>query len=163
LILQAELTNHGLQRVVRWGGAQKNGPVAVIRASWPNAKPNPAQQGEASDSDQHLRGDDRLRVSPGSRLQRHGYGATGVAAGRAFNSSSAANALRLRPAEIASTPMPMRSIKKPKSSGDAACVARAGRAENATAQSVTDRPEDRQRHGSFGDRQEVESHACATD
>jgi len=36
-----------------------------------------------------------------------GYAATGAAAGRAFNSSSATNALRLRPAEIASTPMPM--------------------------------------------------------
>ena len=35
------------------------------------------------------------------------YAGTGAAAGRAFNISSAKNALRLRPAEIASTPMPM--------------------------------------------------------
>jgi hypothetical protein len=62
----------------------------------------------------------------GSSRQRHAYAGTGAAAGRAFNSSSAKNALRLRPAEIAITPMPMRSIKRPKRSGDAACVARAG-------------------------------------
>ena len=55
-----------------------------------------------------------------------GYAATGAGAGRAFNSTSATSALRLRPAEIASTPIPMRSIRRPKSSGDAACVARAG-------------------------------------
>ena len=39
---------------------------------------------------------------------------------RAFDSSSARNALKLKLAEIASTPMPMRSIK---SSGETACVA----------------------------------------
>jgi hypothetical protein len=35
------------------------------------------------------------------------YAGAGAAAGRAFRSSSAKNALRLRPAEIATTPMPM--------------------------------------------------------
>ena len=39
--------------------------------------------------------------------QRNGYAATGAGVGRAFNSNSATSALRLRPAEIASTPMPM--------------------------------------------------------
>ena len=35
------------------------------------------------------------------------YAGTGAAAGRAFKNSSAKRALRLRPAEITSTPMPM--------------------------------------------------------
>ena len=35
------------------------------------------------------------------------YAGTGAAAGRAFNSSSAKSALRLSPAEIASTPTPI--------------------------------------------------------
>jgi hypothetical protein len=47
-----------------------------------------------------------LRLAVGFPGER---GQAGWAAGRAFNSSSATNALGLRPAEIASTPMPMRS------------------------------------------------------
>src|SRR6516162_5270948 len=42
-----------------------------------------------------------------ARLDRIHAEGTGAAAGRVFNSSSATNALRLRPAETASTPMPM--------------------------------------------------------
>ena len=90
-----------------------------------NQRPWPADKVERWSIDRlcrlsHLRGDDCLRVLPGAGRERHDYAGTGAAAGRAFNSSSATNALGLRPAEIASTPMPMRSIKRPKSSGDAA-------------------------------------------
>lgn len=65
------------------------------------------RQGEGSDLRQHLRGDDRLRVAVGSGRQRHDYAGTGAGDGRAFNNSSANNALRLSPAEIASTPIPI--------------------------------------------------------
>jgi hypothetical protein len=65
------------------------------------------RQGEGSDLSRHLRDDDPLRVASGARRQRPGYAATGVGADRAFKSSSAKNALRLRPAEIATTPMPI--------------------------------------------------------
>ncbi len=46
----------------------------------------------------------RLECRAGGAMS---YASTGAAAGRAFNSSSAKRALRLRPAEIASTPIPM--------------------------------------------------------
>ena len=52
-----------------------------------------------------------LDASEGVGTDQPGMGynfeGTGAAAGRVFNSSSATNALRLRPAETASTPMPM--------------------------------------------------------
>jgi len=79
-----------------------------------------------------LSGAGRHGLQPASCTPRHGYAGTDAAARRAFDSSSARNALKLKLAEIASTPMPMRSIK---SSGETACVAdpRSGFENNADA------------------------------
>jgi predicted MFS family arabinose efflux permease len=52
--------------------------------------------------------------------------AKGTGAAWALSTSKPSSAARLIPAEIMRTPAPIRSISKPKISGDAACAARAG-------------------------------------